>query len=259
MKRILDTRLSGLLLLCVLGLLWEASFHYRWVQSDTWPALSAVLAEAVRGFISGELLQPLLSTLSRMAMGLGIGTALGVCLGLLAGLQPTVHRWINPLVESLRPIPAPAIVPPLVLLLGVDNALKVTVVSLAVFFPTFVNTVGGARDVTSTLLNTARTFRTSRLHLLTKVMFPATLPAIFSGLRIGVGLSLIVAVIAEMIAGSEGIGYYIVESQYSMRAATMYAAVLYLAIVGYSINRLVGLLERVVMPWWAPATAAQDK
>lgn len=250
-RRLLETRAIGVLLLLALGGAWEASFRLELVKSETWPPLSAVLLEAWHGLMTMELLRPLASTLGRAGAGLAIGTSLGVGLALLSGFVPAVYRVVNPLVEVTRPVPAPAIIPPLILLLGVDDALKVVVVSLAVFYPMYVNTTGGVRDVSEVLLNTARTFRTGSMRLLIKVVFPASLPAIFSGLRIAVGFSLIVSVIAEMVAGSSGIGYFIIESQYSMRAATMYAAIVYLALAGYALNQFIAYVERKSMPWWA--------
>lgn len=252
-----QSRASGFFLLVLLGAAWEASFRFEVIRSETWPPLSAVVLEAWRGLVSMELLRPLLSTLGRAAAGFLIGCFFGVSLGLLSGFVPAIHRVINPLVEVLRPVPAPAIIPPLILLLGVDNALKIFVVALAVFFPIYVNTTSGVRDVSPVLVDTAHTFRTRRWKLLLQVILPASLPAIFSGIRVAAGFALIVSVIAEMVAGSAGIGYFIIESQYSMRPAKMYAAIIYLALAGYALNRFISFVERTSIPWWA--SSAKDK
>ena len=106
-----------------------------------------------------------------------------------------------------------------------------------------------SRAIDDTLIQTARTFRTPTVRLLARVVFPATLPAIAAGLRTATSLCLVVAVLSEMIAGSSGIGYYLVETQYAMRPDLMYAAVLYLAATGYALNRIFLALEARLMPW----------
>ena len=154
-----------------------------------------------------------------------------------------------PLIEIVRPMPTPAVIPPLILLLGVDDALKIFIIALASFFPIFSNTFAGVAAIDDTLIQTARTFRTSTIRLLTRVLIPATLPAIAAGLRTAISLCLVVAVLSEMIAGSSGIGYYLVETQYAMRPDLMYAAVLYLAAAGYALNRIFLALETRMIPW----------
>jgi ABC-type nitrate/sulfonate/bicarbonate transport system permease component len=250
---LLRTRLSGLLLVVLLLLLWEASARLEWVASSNWPPFSTSLVEAIRGLASGELLAPLLSTLSRMFAGYALGAAIGVGLGLLVGFFAPLRHLLAPLIETLRPIPIPAIVPPLILFLGLGDALKIFVVAFACFFPVFVNTIGGVRDVGDVLLQTAKTFRVSRAATLRKVVLPAALPSIFAGLRISLALALVVAVVAEMIAGSGGIGYRIIESQYAMQPSTMYASVIWLSVIGYLLNWVFLKIETRLLHWYGDA------
>jgi ABC-type nitrate/sulfonate/bicarbonate transport system permease component len=245
----LHTRASGVGLILALLVLWEASARLGWVQSQSWPPFSSVLAAAWRGIADGELSLPLLSTLGRMLAGYAIGCSLGVAFGLLLGGNRWIRYLVLPVLEVIRPIPVPAIVPPLILFLGIDNALKVFVVALASFFPALINTMAGVLAVDDVLLQTARTFRTGWLRTMLRVVLPATLPAIASGLRVAIGLALVVTVIAEMIAGSAGIGYYIVQMQYALRPDAMYAAVLCLALTGYGLNRLFLAGEARLIPW----------
>jgi ABC-type nitrate/sulfonate/bicarbonate transport system permease component len=131
----------------------------------------------------------------------------------------------------------------------VDDALKIFIVALASFFPIFTNTFAGVAAIDDTLIQTARTFRTSGLRMLYGVILPAILSAIAAGLRTATSLCLVVAVLSEMIAGSGGIGYYLVEMQYAMRPDLMYAAVFYLALTGYALNRGFLALEARLIPW----------
>lgn len=242
-------RLNGVLLVLALLALWEISARLGWVLSTSWPPVSLVFVALVQGLASGELLQLLAATLMRALSGYIIGCGCGVALGLLLGTNRWARYILKPIVEVLRPIPAPAIVPPLILFLGVDNALKIFVISLACFFPVFLNTLGGIAAVDDVLLQTARTFRISARRTLLNVVLPASLPMIVAGMRTATGIALVVTVIAEMIAGSSGLGYYIIQMQYALKPEAMYAAVICLAATGYLLNRLVLVAETRFVPW----------
>ena len=247
--RALPHRFWGVLLLLALLVLWQVSALY-WVSSTNWPPVTEVLRALVAGLGSGELAHVFGSTLWRMAAGFAIGSLAGVLLGIAMGTMPLVDAALRPLVELLRPIPMPAIVPPLILLLGIDDAMKVFVVAFACFFPVLVNTLGGVRAVEATALDVARTLQVGRLRTLAMVVLPASLPFILAGMRTSLALALIVSVVAEMIAGSEGIGYYIMTMQYAMRASDMYAAIFLLAALGYVLNFVLLAIEHRLLHWW---------
>lgn len=243
-------RASGYVLVLVLLAAWEISARTAVLPSTSWPRLSSTLVQAVVGTISGELLSPWLSTLGRMFAGYAIGSLLGVLAGLIAGYSSAVRRTFNPLVETIRPIPTPAVIPPLILLLGIDDGLKIFVISLAVFFPLYINTVGGVDSVPAALIQTGRTFRTGKVRTTFGILLPAALPSVISGLRIAIGLALVVTVVAEMTAGSAGLGYYLLQMQFAMRPEAMYAAVLYLSLTGYVLNMLLQKIQSHVLRTW---------
>ncbi len=246
---LLKSRLSGTVLIVLLLLLWQVSATRGWVVSDNWPPFSAVIVAAYEGLVSGDLAATLGSTLYRMLAGYAIGCFLGALLGVLLGNIRILDWAIRPLIEIERTLPTPAIVPPLILFLGIEDALKIFIVVLAVFPPVFINTYGGVRGIDTTLLQTAATFGLNRFDILRKIVLPATLPALTAGMRTALSLALIIAVIGEMIAGSSGIGYYLTTMQYAMRADAMYAAVICLAALGYLMNRIFLVAERAVLHW----------
>lgn len=247
MKR--SYRVWGVGLLVLLLLLWQVS-ALRWMSSANWPPVTEVARALVAGLRSGELLQVFGSTLWRMATGFALGSLAGVALGLAMGSLPRVNAALRPLIELVRPIPIPAIIPPLILLLGIDHAMKVFVIAFACFFPVLVNTIGGVRAVDRTALDVARTLQVGRLRTQLQVVVPTSLPYILAGLRISLALALIVSVVAEMIAGSEGVGYYLMTMQFAMRASDMYAAIVLLAAVGYGLNRAMLAVEHRLLHWW---------
>jgi ABC-type nitrate/sulfonate/bicarbonate transport system permease component len=251
--RRLDPRVWGFLLLAGLLALWQVSALY-WVSSANWPPVTDIARALAAGIGSGELLQVFGSSLYRMLVGFAAGSALGVALGLLMATSRWANAALGPLIELLRPIPIPAIVPPLILLLGIDDAMKIFVIAFAAFFPVLVNTVAGVRSQDRTPLDVARTFQVGSARTLWRVVLPASMPYILAGLRVSLALALIVTVVAEMIAGSAGVGYYLMTMQYAMRAGDMYAAIFLLAGVGYGLNRLVLAVEKKVLHWYQRAS-----
>ena len=242
-------RIWGYLLVAALLFLWEFSARVLVPGSTSWPPFSAVLSSLATGLLGGELLRVVGSSLYRMGSGFVIGSTLGVTLGLAMGLSSPLRLTLNSLVEIMRPIPAAAIIPPLIFILGIDDALKIFVISLAVFFPVVVNTLAGTMNVETTYLDVARTFGVGRLRTVRRVVLPAVMPYVFAGMRTSLAIALITTVVAEMIAGSGGIGYYIINMQFAMRPGDMYAAVIVLSLLGYSLNQLFRLWEHHTLAW----------
>lgn len=239
----------GIALVAGLLLLWELSVRTGAVRSDSWPAVSSILQALGTGFSAGGWGAVFGSSLARMAAGFALAALAGIGLGLLLGASATLYRIANPTLEIFRVLPSPAIVPPLIFLLGVDDALKVVVIAIAAFFPILLNTLSGVKAADPVHLLVARTFRVSRRRVLLGIQLPSALPYVFAGCRISLGIALIVTVVTEMIAGSEGVGYYIVSMQYAMRAGDMYAAILLLSAIGYLLNRLFLAVERRAIRW----------
>jgi ABC-type nitrate/sulfonate/bicarbonate transport system permease component len=242
-------QLRGFALVIGLLLLWELSVRSGAVHSESWPAVSTILQALGTGFRTDGWGEVFGSSLYRMAMGFLLATLAGVMLGLVLGASAMLHRIAMPTLEILRVLPGPALVPPLIFLLGVDDALKVTVIAIAAFFPILLNTIAGVKAVDPVHLLVARTFRVPRRRILFGVQLPSALPFVFAGCRISLGIALIVTVVTEMLAGSAGVGYYIVSMQYAMRASEMYAAIILLSAIGYLLNRLFLALERRSLRW----------
>ena len=244
-----------MLLLVGIICLWQVAAT-SWIDSPSLPPLSAIAGSLLLGAQSAELLNAITSTLAMMLAGYTIGILFAVALGsLMANVRP-LRAVFNPLVELLRPIPIAAIVPPLILLFGLDEALKIFVVAFSSFFPVLVNTIAGARAVDPVAVNVGRTFRVGRVRMVRSIIIPASLPYVLAGMRISLSLALVTAVTAELIAGSAGIGYYILTMQYAMRTSEMYAAILLLAVIGYLLNGLFVACEARLIHWYRLETSA---
>lgn len=214
----------------------------------------SVIAGKLAGILSaGTFLEPLGQTLRLLAIAYVIGCLAGIGLGLLMGRFAWVHDLFEPLIEVLRPLPKPALLPPLILFLGLGDAMKLTVVAMGVFFPILINTVQGVRGTEPVLLDAARTFGHGRAAQLFKVVLPSALPLVFSGMRVSLGLGLVLVVIAEMLAGTGGVGFLIIDMQRSFRIADMYAWIVILAAIGFCLNLLFLRVERRAIHWSAAA------
>jgi ABC-type nitrate/sulfonate/bicarbonate transport system permease component len=247
--RLFETRACGFALVAVLLLTWEASVQSGLVRSANWPAFTDVMRSLVSGVVGGELFSVALDTLWRMLRGWALGCAIGVPVGFFIALSPMGQKAFLPTLDVLRVIPIPAIIPPLIFLLGVGDALKIFSIAFAVVFPVSLNTAAGVATVEPVYRQLARTFGLSPARTIARVIFPAALPLIFAGLRTGLALALVVTVVAEMVVGQDGIGYFLNTMQFAMRTSDMYAAIVLLACIAYAVNRLFLVMEANSIRW----------
>ena len=245
------TRLPGFLLIVLLLIGWEIASATDLVDAVSLPRVSTILAAFVHGITSGTLPDAIGPSLWRIGAGFALACLVGIPLGLLMGTVPLVYRLLEPLTEFIRPIPSAAYIPVAILFLGIGDEMKIFVVFLASLFPILLNSFAGVRSIDPVLLDTARTFRTARLPTLLQIVLPAALPSILTGMRISVGLSLIVAVVAEMISGNSGIGYFILDNQRIFRVPEMFAGIFTLGLLGYMINLTFLRIEHHLLRWRA--------
>lgn len=232
-----------------LAALAEGAVHAGLVNPALVPPPSTVVRHVAAILAGGTFAAPLGHTLYLLAVAYAGGCVLAIGLGLAMGRSRVVHGLFEPLVEVLRPLPKPALLPPLMLFLGLGDAMKMSVIALGVFFPVLINTVQGVRGVDPVLLDVARTFQHSRAALLWKVVLPAATPLILSGMRVALGIGLVLVVVAEMMAGTGGIGYLIVDMQRSFRIPDMYAWSVILAVLGFALNEAFVFVERRLTHW----------
>ena len=242
-------KLPGFAVLAGLLVLWEASARLKWVVTPTWPAVSTVLETFWQSLIDGTYLEVFGSSLERLLYGYVVATVLAVAIGIAMGVWRRMFLLFEPLVELLRPIPSPAYLPMAILFLGIDNTMKVFMVAFASFFPILLNTVTGVRSVDPVLVDTGRTFGLTRAQIVMRIVLPAAAGYILTGMRISLAIALIVTVIAEMVAGNSGIGFYILSAQRSFLVPEMYAGVIALALLGFGLNKGFVALEKMALSW----------
>lgn len=241
--------LPGIALLLGLLVLWEASVRLGWVVTPTWPAFSTVAYTFWTDLTNGVYLSTFGPSMQRLFIGYIIAAVTAVAAGIAMGIWPRVYATFEPLVELLRPIPSPAYLPMAIIFLGIDDVMKIFMVAFASFFPILLNTVTGVRTVDAVLLDTGRTFGLRKFETTWRIVIPAAASYILTGMRISLAVALIVTVIAEMVAGNSGIGFFILSAQRSFLMPEMYAGVVALALVGFALNKGFVAIERRLLSW----------
>jgi sulfonate transport system permease protein len=250
-RTVSETRLLGWMLVAAVLALWQLGSQLGWIGGETLPPLSAIVRGGRDEIVHGSLVTQLLVTVGHMASGYLIGGALGVALGVAMGQSRILWRLLEPTVEILRPVPISALVPLMILFLGIDHTLKISVVAIATFFPIFMNTFAGVRAVSQTMHDTGRTFGVSGVRATLPIIIPAAAPMIFVGLRYAVSVGLVVALVSEMIAGNDGMGYFVIRAQQNLSVVQLFIGVFTLAFLGYGLNFLFLKAESAVLPWEA--------
>jgi sulfonate transport system permease protein len=239
----------------VLGLfivLWQLAAAKELVSPVFFPAPARTFEALSDQAGSAEFWFAFRETLRRMAMGFVTASVAGIALGSLIGLSPRVRPYVEPTLEMIRPLPASAVIPVFVLLIGLNDRMIVVAIAFSALWPVLLNTVHGFKTVEPRLLEVARILQMSRWELLRKIALPNAMPDIFAGLRLSLTVSLILAVVAEMLAGTAGLGQNITLAARSFRSADLYAGIVVLGAIGYATNILLERAERHLLRWRAP-------
>jgi sulfonate transport system permease protein len=241
--------LASLGVLALLVGLWQLAAHYELVSPVFFPAPMRSFESLADQLVSAEFWQAFRATVSRMVMGFVSASIAGVLLGALIGLSPSARAYIEPSLELIRPLPASAMIPVFVLLLGLNDRMIVAAIAFSSLWPVLLNTVHGFKTVEPRLLEVARILHLSRLETVWKIALPSALPDIFAGLRLALTVSLILAVVAEMLAGTVGLGQNITLAARSFRSADLYAGIIVLGALGYLTNMLLARAEQHLLRW----------
>ncbi|MGH3750972.1 MAG: ABC transporter permease, partial [Micromonosporaceae bacterium] len=213
------------------------------------PPLGDILARFFDQWLGEGLTRDALPSLGRMVLGYALATVLGLVIGIALGLSRIAQAMFGPTVEFLRSVPSVVLIPFGIVVLGVDTTMKVFVIALGCSFPVILNTIDGVRSVEPQLIDVTRTYRFSRVERLWRVVLPSASPQIFAGMRTSLSLALILMVVSEMVASTNGIGYSILKAQRLFEVVEMWSGILMLGVLGYLINTILVLTEKRVLAW----------
>jgi ABC-type nitrate/sulfonate/bicarbonate transport system permease component len=251
-RRLLGTGLEILVPLALLAL-WAVLSSGS--QTYYFPPLTDILRTFKDTWLFERVGSDVVPSLERLALGYVIACVVAVAAGLALGLSPALRRATDPIVQFLRAIPPPALLPIGILAFGVGSSMKVFVIAFVCLWPVLLNTIDGVAGVDPMLRETARAYAVDRRDVLRHVVLPAAAPQIFAGLRTSLSLALILMVISEMVASTNGIGYFVLQSQRTFAIPEMWSGILLLGILGYALNAAFGLVEGRVLRWHRGARA----
>lgn len=227
-------------------ILWQSAASLGWLSSRVLPAPLDVLRAAAELAQSGELWEHVRISAVRALTGLAIGGGLGLVLGLLTGSVRQAETLLDTSVQMLRNIPALALIPLVILWFGIDEAAKLFLIAVSVFFPIYLNTFHGIRSVDPGLIEMGRTYGLSRWQLYRQIVLPGALSSILVGLRFSLGLMWVILIVAETISAQSGIGYLTMNAREFLQTDVVLVGILLYALLGKLADWFAKALER----WW---------
>jgi NitT/TauT family transport system permease protein len=243
------------LLLVALLAAWEAAPRLGLIDRVFLPPFSEVIAAGWQLAQTGELYDDVSTSLLRALSGFLISVALMVPLGMAVGWYARLGNLLNQFIEICRNTAPLALLPVFILLLGIGELSKITMVIYSCAWPLLLNTIAAVKQVDPLLIKSARTMGATPQQLFRKVILPAALPTIFVGIRLASASAMLVLVASEMVGAKAGLGYLIINSQYSFLIPQMYFGILGITVIGLTFNAILEALERRFMRWNAPLAA----
>lgn len=242
----LPEKLAAIAAVCVV---WEILPRVGFVSDYTLPPFSSVVVKFFSMFFTGEIFPHLGYSLNRAFLGFLLSLLAGVPLGFLVAWSRRVERVLDPPLQLVRNTPSLALYPLFILILGLGEPSKVGIIFFGAIWPIFMNTIEGVKTVDTLYIKAARSMGSPAFTLFGKVIFPAVLPSIFTGIRLGASRSVIMLVGAEMLGADKGLGFLIFASEVNYKPQEMYAGLITLIILGVLINYSLVRAENRITRW----------
>lgn len=230
-------------------LLWQILSSLEILNPQFLPSPLNVGRELVDSLINQNLLVDVFASLKRVVIGFLIAAVLGIGIGLFAGFNRATANFVTPLIELFRPIPPIAWIPLAILWFGLGDKPAYFLVFLGAFFPIFTNVLFGVTAVEETYKRAAYSLGATRRHFITDILIPASLPHIFTGMRIGLGVGWIVVITAELVGAQSGLGYMIQFNRLLLETPKVIVGMVVIGIIGFLMNKLMVQLEHKLVPW----------
>lgn len=230
-------------------LIWEAAPRLSLVDRVFLPPFSEVVSAFAALVRNGQLQEHVTASLTRALAGFFVAVVIAIPLGIAIAWYRPVSDFLNPILELFRNTAALALLPVFVLILGIGEESKIALVIYACTFPILLNTISGVRSVDPLLVKSAASLGFSSIKLFQKVVLPAAVPTIFTGIRMSAAASILVLIAAEMVGAKAGLGYLITASQLNFQIPNMYAGIVAIALLGLTLNGVLMLIERRLSRW----------
>ncbi|MHA2216758.1 MAG: ABC transporter permease [Candidatus Hodarchaeales archaeon] len=233
----------------IILLFWEIIVRLGLVESLFFPPPTIILATLFELLQRGELQPHVFISLRRMFFGFLLGSFPGLILGLIMGWSSRVRIFFDPLVSAIYPIPKIALLPLIMLIFGIGEMSKIVLIAIGCFFLVLINSMAGVTNINKIYFEVAKNYGASEYRILTQVVLMGSLPMIFAGLRLALGLSLILVVAAEMVSANHGLGAMIWLAWETMRTEKMYIGIIVIGFLGLLFTSILKRIERYFIPW----------
>jgi ABC-type nitrate/sulfonate/bicarbonate transport system permease component len=255
--RVLRSRL-GLILEVTVPVALVAAWWIASASSTSFffPPLSEIVSAFRETWLFSHVASDVVPSMARLAAGFLIAILIAVPLGVLLSQSKLLWRAAEPIVEFLRALPGPALIPLGIVLVGIGSGMKIALIAFGCLFPILLTTMDGVAAIDPVLRDTVKSYRLSRRDRIRHVIVPAAMPQIFAGLRTSLALGLIMVVISEMVASENGVGYFVLQAQRSFDLPEMWAGTLLIGILGYALSGVLALVERRVLRWHRASKAS---
>ena len=251
LNRVNTERLISILSPLMLLLIWEVLARVGWIDTRFFPAPSTISGTFVTLAENGSLWVNTWASLQRLFWGFLLGGVPALVLGVAMGLNRTLRAILDPIVSVTYPIPKSAILPLILLIFGLGEASKIVMVATGVFYPIIINATAGVLEIDKIHFDVSRNFGAGRLQVFRTVALPGAMPLIMTGIKLGVGLGLVLIAIAEMVGAKSGLGYMIWNAWEILSVETMYVGLITIAALGLVFTLILNEIERLIVPWKA--------
>ena len=228
---------------------WQLVIEFGIYSRGQLPAPVDVLTASRELYDRGRLFENIGISVQRVAFGFGWGAVVALVFGLAVGVSRSIEDYLSPTLQAIRAVPSLAWVPLLILWLGIGEEPKIVLVAIGAFFPIYTNLVAGIRQIDRKLVEVGRAYGMRGLALIRGVMLPASLPSLFTGLRLGLAQAWLFLVAAELIASSRGLGFLLTDSANLSRVDITVLSILMLALLGKTTDWLLQIVERRILRW----------
>ncbi|MDF2564138.1 MAG: ssuC 19 [Massilibacillus sp.] len=242
-------RIMSILSPLTLLLLWEILARMDAIDIRLFSSPYFIMKAFIPLLLSGELIYHTAISVQRILLGFAVGAIPGIVIGIAMGLSPWVRSSLEPMINATYPIPKLALMPLILLIFGLGETSKIFTIAIGVFYLVVINTLTGVLNIDKIYLDVAKSFGANRKNFYLTVALPGALPMIFAGLKLGMGMALILIVAAELSAAQAGIGWMIWRAYDMFDIERMFVALIMLSVLGYIFSLILDWLERLALPW----------
>jgi len=241
--------ISYLILPAIIAAVWFYTTEKEIFSAAILPSIQTVTKSFMSQMKSGQLIEDVAVSLSRVIKGFALASILGIIFGICMGISDKFNRFFTLTFTGIRQIPMLAWMPLIILWFGIGEASKIVIIVIGAFFPVLVNTMSGIREIPKSFLEVGRIFQLSRWDTLRKIYLPAAIPSIFIGLRLAIGFAWMIVVAAELISASSGVGYRINDARSLMQPEVVIVGIFVIGFIGILMDQVLTRIAKLSTPW----------